>query len=155
MKGPAMIDSGDAFEVERLLEQQQQLFSQLDAMSQRQSELIEAQDTDRLLSILAERQGVIDRIAQTSVRLEPYRASWDAVMGGLDELGRVRVRRRLDVLAETAERIARRDEADRRMLEVRRDAVAGEMMQVSRGRGALAAYQNGRESGPRMQDREA
>jgi hypothetical protein len=141
-------------EVEILLQRQQDLFSQLDAMSQRQSALIEAQDTDRLLAVLAERQSVIDRIAETSVRLEPYRASWDAVMKGLDEPGRARVRRRIDVLAELAERVAKRDEADRAMLETRRDAVAGEITQINRGRGAVAAYGQ-QQNGPRMQDREA
>ncbi len=145
----------EAREVEILLQRQQELFSELDAMSARQSELIEAQDTDRLLTVLAERQSVIDRIADTSVRLEPYRASWDAVIAGLDESGKERVRRRIDLLAELAERVARRDEADRRLLEERRDAVAGEMVQINRGRGAMAAYGTGPQTGARMQDREA
>jgi hypothetical protein len=144
----------EAREVEILLQRQQELFSQLDAMSQRQSALIEAQDTDQLLSVLAERQAVIERIAETSARLEPYRASWDAVMRGLDEPGRARVRRRIDVLSDLAERVAKRDEADRAMLEERRDAVAGEITQINRGRGAVAAY-GGKPQGPRMQDREA
>jgi hypothetical protein len=145
---------GDAWELERLLETQQELFTKLESMSQRQSTLIESQETDQLLEVLAERQCVIDRIAENSAALEPFRASWNAVLGGLDEIGKVRVRRRLDMLSALAERIAQRDEADRRLLEERRDAVAGELMQVNRGRGAMAAYREA-ESGPRMQDRHA
>ena len=77
------------------------------------------------------------------------------MLAGLDETGRQRVRRRIDVLSELAERVAKRDEADRRLLEQRRDAVAGEMVQINRGRGAMAAYKNGPHAGPRLQDREA
>ena len=147
--------SVEAREVEILLQRQHELFSQLDTMSERQSSMVEAQDTDQLLTLLAERQGLIDRIAETSAHLEPYRASWDTLLARVDELGRVRIRKRLDALSEIAERIARRDEADRQLLEERRDAVAGEMMQINRGRGAMAAYQTGPGASPRMQDREA
>jgi C4-dicarboxylate-specific signal transduction histidine kinase len=147
---------GEAEHVERLLERQQELFGELDIMSQRQALLVQEEDTDQLLEVLSTRQQVIDRISEISAHLEPYRASWDAVMGGLDEIGKVRVRRRLDALAILAERIAKRDEADRQVLETRRQTVAGELMQVNRGRGAMAAYRAGdAETGPRMQDREA
>jgi hypothetical protein len=147
---------GETEHVEHLLERQQELFGDLDRMSQRQALLVQEQDTDQLLEVLSARQQVVDQIAQISTHLEPYRASWDAVMGGLDEIGKVRVRRRLDALAILAERIAKRDEADRQVLEARRETIASELSQVNRGRGAMAAYKaGGVVNGPRMQDREA
>jgi hypothetical protein len=141
--------------VEGLLERQQELFSRLDDMSARQSQLIESDQTDQLLELLAGRQGVVDQIAQTSSMLEPYRASWESVMSGADDQSRIRIRRRLDALAGLAERVATRDETDRRTLEQRRESIASELVQVNRGRGAMAAYRSGGEAGPMLHDREA
>ena len=141
--------------VEQLLERQQELFTRLDAMSARQSQLIEGDQTDQLLELLASRQSLVDQIAQTSSMLEPYRASWESVMSGANETGRLRIRRRLDALAGLAERVAARDESDRRTLEQRRESIAAEIVQVNRGRGAMAAYQTGAQSGPMLHDQEA
>lgn len=142
--------------IEALLGRQQALFDRLDALGQRQSELIEGDEADGLLELLSERQRLIDGIAEVSGLLEPFKSRWAAVMEELPGAQRERVRRRLDALAGLTARIAQRDEADRQNLERRRDAVAMELAQVSRGRGALAAYGGGRPvSGAKFQDREA
>lgn len=86
--------------------------------------------------------------------LEPYRPRWAALLASLPEAERDRVNRRLDALSELAGRIAERDETDRRRLEQRRDAVASELKNIDRGRGAVAAYGPGTPSA-RFQDREA
>ena len=140
--------------VEELLEMQRQLFERLGALGDRQGALIDSDDSAGLLELLAQRQRLVDGIGELNATLEPFRARWSAVLGSLPEAERERVNRRLDALSELAARIAERDEADRARLEKRRDAVATELTQVSRGRGAVAAYGGG-QAAARFQDREA
>jgi hypothetical protein len=149
--------TGDkAASVETLLVRQEELFGRLDALSRKQSDLIQADETDRLLRLLTERQTVIDQIAETNAVLEPFRARWDAFLDELPEVHRQRVRTRLDAVAQLAGMIAQRDEHDRRELQARRDAMAQELTKVASGRGAVAAYGGATSGdGPRYQDREA
>lgn len=142
--------------VEGLLIKQHELFDRLDALSQRQATLIRADETDRLLHLLGERQEVIDQIASTNAGLEPYKARWEAFMQELPVPNRERVRKRLDAVAHLAGVIAQRDETDRRELQQRRDAMAGELSRISNARGAMAAYGAvGAGAGAKFQDREA
>ena len=147
---------GGAARVEGLLTRQHELFGQLDSLSQRQANFIQADETDRLLGLLGERQDVIEQIAKTNAQLEPYRARWDAFLKELPEANRDRVKTRLDAVAHLAGVIAQRDETDRRELQHRRDAMAVELARVAQGRGAVAAYGSGVGADePRFQDREA
>lgn len=138
-----------------LLDEQLMLYERLDELSRRQSELIEQEETDRLLSLLGERQDVIDRIEAVDASMRPFRDQWDRLVGPLPESRRVVIRERLDRLTVLVGEIAGRDEADRRRLEQRRDAVGDELAGLSRGAGALSAYGGGGQGrGPRFQDTE-
>ena len=143
--------------VEDLLGMQQALFERLEALGLRQGELIDGDDSAGLLELLAQRQRLIDSIAEVSATLEPFRARWSSLVRSLPEAERYRLNRRLDILADLAGRIAVRDEADRARLERRRDAVGAELTWISRWRGAVAAYGGAGGDGPapRFQDREA
>lgn len=150
--------SADARDVERvdaLLEEQEALFSQLDSLGEQQTRLVEADDAESLLTLLAERQRLIDSIAANNGSLAPYRMRWAAFLGELPEPERDRLRRRVDIVAELAGRIAVRDESHRALLETRRARVATELGQLGRARGAVAAYGQSAGPTPRFQDREA
>lgn len=155
----APIGRNDSIEhVESLLAEQQGLFVRLDGLSERQAGLIREDRTDQLLDVLAERQVVVDEISRISTQLEPWRGNWSEFVRTLGEDVRKRVRERIDAVAALAQRIAERDERDRKMLESRKDAVAGELGQVDRGRSAMSAYGGSAARGsnsPRFQDREA
>ena len=144
----------DAARLTPLLDRQLELFRRLDALSQLQSGLIAADDTDRLLGVLAERQVVVDQIGDANDQLEPIRARWEVVLASLGAPERRDITAQIEALARLAASISDRDESDRLQLEQRRDAVAGELKGVSRGRAALGAYGQPR-GGPRFQDREA
>ncbi len=137
-----------------LIDRQIDLYDTLDELSKRQHSIVESDDTDALLRVLAERQDVIDRIGRLSRSLEPYRGDWDANVNGLPDDERARIRRRLDGLAVVMEQIARRDEHDRDVIEQRRASIGAELGGVNRGGAALSAYA-GQSRGPRFQDREA
>lgn len=141
--------------VEGLLEEQARLFARLEGLGAAQGAMIDADDAEGLLGVLAERQRIIEEVGRTNAELDPVRARWDQFIAGLPEAERDRLRRRIDAIAEAAARVAAGDEADRRRLEARREAVAVELSQLSRGQGAVAAYGGTSAGGPRFQDREA
>ncbi|MEL6796387.1 MAG: hypothetical protein AAFO89_06130, partial [Planctomycetota bacterium] len=117
-------------------------------------DIVETDDTDALLRVLAERQSVINRIANLARALEPFRSDWDANVNRLPDTERVRIRARLDELAIVMEQIARRDEHDRDVIEQRRSAIGQQLGGAKRTGVALSAY-GGQTRGPRFQDREA
>lgn len=138
----------------RLLDEQIDLYGTLDELSKKQHSVVETDDTDALLRILAERQDVITRITELAKALDPFRADWDANVNSLPDAERTRIRGRLDELAVVMEQIARRDEHDRDIIEQRRTAIGAEIGGTKRSGVALSAY-GGQSRGPRFQDREA
>jgi hypothetical protein len=138
-----------------LLERQLAIYQELEELSRRQPSLIEADDTDGLLSLLAERELVVDRLSVISDELAPLKADWPRVSASMSGSSRERCREAIDEIAVVAETLARRDAADRATLEQRRADVASELAGLRAGRGALSAYGPERASVPRFQDREA
>lgn len=141
-----------------LLEEHRRLYERLDGLSERQHGLIEGGDADGLMSLLAERQDVIDLLDHAQRRLEPARRDWERLSPEMPEDDRDHVRLLLGTVTSLAARITARDEDDRRRMESRRDAIADEMMSLTRSRRAFAAY-GGASGGPdgpaaRFQDRE-
>jgi hypothetical protein len=145
--------------VEALLRRQQDLFTKLDVLSAQQAALIQQEQTDQLLDVLARRQIIVDEIGRLSAEIEPWRARWTQFIAALPDADRQRVREQVDAIAILAQRIAARDESDRKLMEQRKGALAVELGHVSRGRGAVAAYgssgQGNGSAAPRFQDREA
>ncbi|MFG0259625.1 MAG: hypothetical protein ACF8LK_04650 [Phycisphaerales bacterium JB041] len=140
-----------------LLDEQETLFVRLDALSKRQQSLVEGERTDDLLRVLAERQTVIDHIADLARQLQPYRDRWDAVLAEAKPDQRARLVCQVERMADLAAMVATRDDADRKLMERRRDALAGELAGTGRSKGAVAAYAGATKQRPaaRFQDREA
>src|SRR5690606_12661605 len=141
-----------------LLERQLAVYQELEELSRRQIDLIEADDTDGLLSLLAARELVLERLTAISAELAPLKADWPQLTEGLSESARQRCRNAIDEIAQVAETLAQRDAHDRAALERRRADVAAELAGLSTGRGAVSAYgalQGPGQQAPRYQDREA
>lgn len=139
-----------------LLDEQHALLGRLDALSQRQSELIERdEEPDRLLAVLAERQAVIDRMEQGSRALQPLHDQWMNVAGEAGEEVREAIRRRLELTATLMDLVQARDASDRDRLESRRRALAGELASMDQTRRALGAYGWEAPAEPRFRDEEA
>lgn len=139
-----------------LLEEQETLFLRLDALSKRQRGLVEDEQTDELLRVLSERERVLEGIEASSQELRPYRARWETVLAEAGVEQRERLSGQVDRLGELARVIAARDDADRRLMEERRNRLADEIAGAKRGRGAVSAYgAGGAAAEPRFQDREA
>lgn len=141
--------------LQRLLDEQRSLATELETLARRQREHIAAGDTDRLLAVLGERQVVIDRLSRVVADFQPFRDHWEELMAALPPARRDAFAAATRDVAGAVERVGERDEEDRRELERRRAGVAAELSSVTRGRSAVAAY--GRAPGapgPRFQDRE-
>ncbi len=142
-----------ASRIVQALDRQLALFRRLDSLSRRQREVVSAGDTDQLLGVLGERQEVIEQLERLGEQLRPIRRGWDSMLERIPVGRRAEVRDRLDALADLAAGIAARDEGDRRVLEERRGAIAGEVNTLGRARGAAGAYSaSDAVSSPRFQD---
>ncbi len=142
-------------ELSRALDRVQALYTELEALSRSQDELVERDEGAELLEHLAKRQVLIDRLTEADRSLLPLRNSWDGLVRGVTEAQKAGVTGRLAAIADTASWIAHRDETAAQRLQRRRDALAEELTGLSRSRTARTAYGPGApDGGPRFQDRE-
>ncbi len=157
---PARITKADAdwFDaLAALLDQQIVLYSELDALGAEQSRHVAGGETEQLLSVLARRQGVVERLTRLSGELEPYAERWDTLLPTLEAARREQLRERTDRIDELVRTIAERDEADRRTLESNRDTASGELNRVNTQRSAHSAYASAAQpasTSPRYQNRQ-
>lgn len=144
----------------RILDKQLALYRQLAALSERQQGLIQDEQTDGLMAVLADRQRVIDQISDVNAEVEPFAQNWGALVPKLDEPLRAALGAKLAELDSLVAEINTRDEQDRKVLESRRSEASEALDDVSRRRAAVGAY-GGRSAGqvrsahvtPRYQDR--
>jgi flagellar biosynthesis/type III secretory pathway chaperone len=129
-----------------LLEQQRDLYAQLHELSDQQSRLIASGETEQLLNVLAQRQGLVESLTQINGRLTPWRDHWSEVAERLPAGDRDRLRRLLDEVQQYLQQILDRDEQDRAQLESTREQVGGQLKQVNRAGPARKAY--GQTGGP-------
>lgn len=145
--------------LERILHKQVELYRQLAALSSRQQDLIAQDHTDGLMSLLAERQRVIDQISDVNREVEPFAMQWTSLVGGLANEQRQTLGGLLEELDSLVAAITTRDEQDRKVLESRRAQASEALDDVSRRRVALGAYGGQRGAvrtahvSPRYQDR--
>jgi hypothetical protein len=152
------VESGDPARwlprVHKLLDEQCELCVGLDSLSARQTEAVGIGDTDGLLRILGQRQTLVDRVAAIGTALEPFREKRDGLLGRLAPTQREGIVQRVGKIAALVESVRARDDRDRMVLEKMRSGVADELANLTRVKGAAAAYAaNGAGSGARFQDR--
>jgi len=130
----------EAKEVFALLERQRDLYRELKSHSDQQDELIATGATDRLLSLLAQRQKLIDGLGQVSGSLSPYRsriaAIADQASGDLGD----QMRGLVEEVRGLLESIIERDEKGKADLEAARDQVGGQIRQAAGAVAAAGAY---------------
>jgi exonuclease VII large subunit len=145
--------TGCAAEYLAVLARQRALLGELDALSQRQSLLIDEPVLDPLLAVLEERQQVVDRITELHRTSEQLRQQWERMQEQLPESHRREVQRELDAVSALAEQVQRRDEQDHARLKKRLESVTAELASLSLSRQAATAYAPAPHNAPRFQDR--
>ena len=132
-----------------LLQEMRALYGQLDALSQRQGELIEAEEHEPFLTLLEERQHLINGLLGLKRRIDPLRERWEAEGGVADSP----VGECLRGIARISTGIEERDAMDRRAIEGRRNVLAKELAGLGKGRAAVSSYSGqDRPGGPKFQD---
>ncbi len=126
--------------LQRILDRQHDLFGRLNELSLAQRLLIEQEDTDGLLDLLARRQSIIEQIDRTNEEVAPFSDAWERLSAQLPEATRLSLRERFEAVAALVSAIATRDEHDRALLSRRRDSIGDDLQNMGRSRGAMAAY---------------
>lgn len=123
-----------------LLERQRDLYRELKSHSDQQEELIAIGATDRLLSLLAQRQRLIDGLSEVSETLSPYRSRIAAIADqSADGIGD-QMRGLVEEVRVLLESIIERDEKGKAELAAARDKVGGQIRQAAAGVAAAGAY---------------
>lgn len=123
-----------------LLLEQRNLCRKLGSLAERQRTLITGDEPEQLLSVLGDRQHVLDRIGLLSDQLRPYQQRWREVRAAMPEAhGRVADQLVAEVNTLLAS-ILRNDEADAQLLAARKHSTADSMTQLKQSHLAGAAY---------------
>lgn len=126
--------------VDEALRVEKYLYTHLLELTQRQTQAIEAQDTDGLLRLLSARQQLVDRLVAQHKCFQPYRNVWTQLIDGFDDATRIRIDAALDELRTMAQAVADADDAAAQTLGARKGAVQNELLGARRTRIALSAY---------------
>ena len=144
--------AGEASEVLGLLQQQRDLYRELKSHSDQQDELIATGATDRLLSLLAQRQKLVDGLGQVSASLAPYRSRIasiaDQASGDIGD----QMRSMVEEVRGLLESIIDQDEQGKTQLAAARDKVGGQIRQAAGAVAATGAYggQSGAHPAPKF-----
>lgn len=139
--------------VAAVLEAQRRICIELEALTGRQRECIVQGDTNTLMSVLGERQDLINQLTALNVEIEPYRADWERYMQRVTPAQREAMQAAVAELGQLVDRISASDDADRKHLEEQRSVVSAEMTTLSRSRVAVSAYGAQPSARPIYQDR--
>lgn len=137
---PQHTPADEAKDVLSMLERQRDLYRELKSQADRQEQLIATGATDQLLTLLADRQKLIDGLGQVSASLSPYRsriaAIADQASGDIGE----QMRGMVEEVRELLEAIIERDEKGKADLAAARDRVGGQIRQAAGAVAAAGAY---------------
>ena len=123
-----------------LLEQQRDLYRELKSHSDQQDELIATGATERLLSLLAQRQKLVDGLGQVSASIAPYRSRIAAIADeAVDDIG-PQMRSMVEEVRVLLEAIIACDEKGKTDLAAARDRVGGQIRQAAGAVAAAGAY---------------
>jgi hypothetical protein len=123
-----------------LLDRQRLLYRRLRILTERQRALVIQDDAQALLTLLADRQKLVDELMSVNAELSGYRQDWPNVYGKLDEPSRKRVADMLEEANASLGAILQSDSRDSATLSARRQEIADRMTAVDSGSRAGAAY---------------
>ena len=130
--------SGD--DVLGLLQQQVDLYRDLETLADRQRNLISEDDPHPLLRLLTDRQKLTDELTTVSRHLEPFRTNWPVLRESLTREQRTSADRLLTEAGERLGRIIEADKTDAQLLAARKSRTAMAVSKVQPGQRMLSAY---------------
>ena len=133
----------DAEALISLLRRQVGTYTRLEQLSDRQRGLIAAEDQQRLLALLAERQKLVDELSVLNQGLIPLQKCWRANRETVAPSLRAEADQLVGRAGEILQRILGADEQDARILSARKAQTAKQVTALAQGRQAFEAYSGG------------
>lgn len=130
----------DATLVVGLLSEQRDLCAQLCELAERQRPLITGDEPERLLTVLGERQRLLDRLEVLKQRLEPYQQNWLEIRKNLAPADGEKVNQLVDEVNDRLSKILETDKADAELLAVRKSSTSRSMESLKKNKQVGAAY---------------
>jgi len=123
-----------------LLRHQTTLYRRLRLLADRQKALVVQNDAQPLLSLLAERQKLVDGIVGLTKKLAPYRKSWTEFYAQLDDATREEAAGLLEEVNTALASIGQSDQRDTATLAAKRQDMADRLAVVDTASRASVAY---------------
>ncbi len=123
-----------------MLTRQRDLYRSLDGLSGKQQEIIATGQAEQLLSVLSERQVIVDQLTKINQDLAPLRGRMTEIADATTDAKRQSLRSLVDDVQTLLESIIHRDEEDRQTLEASKAAVGQELAKVKTAPAAISAY---------------
>lgn len=123
-----------------VLDRQQALADRLAALSEQQQTLIEAGRTDELLSLLGQRQQIVDQFLGMQDRFTELTSEFAQRLDALDPAQRSDLRARINAISGQLDSIMKSDKTDQQRLESARGKVKGDIEKIGASRRAGSAY---------------
>jgi hypothetical protein len=136
----ATFPPGEPANVVKLLTQQCDLYRRLNDLSSQQSSLIADGAAEQLLSVLAQRQGLVDSLTQINDKLAVCRQRWADISKSLNQPQRDHLNGLLEQVQSLLQSIIAQDDKDRQQLQLAQQQVGTELKQVARAGAAVTAY---------------
>ncbi|HVP09786.1 MAG TPA: hypothetical protein VMV94_01210 [Phycisphaerae bacterium] len=133
-------EANDVSRLLELLERQRLLYRRLRLLTERQRALVIQDDAQALLTLLADRQKLVDELMKLNAELTTYRQNWTNVYGALEEPLRKRIAELLEEANASLGVILQSDSRDSATLSARRQEIADRMTAADSGSRAGAAY---------------
>ncbi len=133
----------DAEALISLLRRQVGTYTRLEQLSDQQRGLIAAEDQQRLLALLAERQKLVDELSVLNQGLIPLQKYWRANRETVAPSLRAEADQLVGRAGEILQRILGADEQDARILSARKAQTAKQVTALAQGRQAFEAYSGG------------
>ncbi|MDR1744577.1 MAG: flagellar protein FlgN [Planctomycetota bacterium] len=130
-----------AQELARLLNAQTEVCAGILEKSRTQQRLVEERDEEKLLSLLADKQSLIDRHQKLAEETNPVRAAWEAGARERAAPGeRALVERAWSSLRDVLDEIVKLEDASRAMLEEQKGRLSVDIGNLQRGKIVNKAY---------------
>ena len=130
----------EAEQLVQLLTQQRDLYASLSQLSEQQQGIVAQGKTDELLTVLSERQIIVDRLTQINAEIAPLRGRMSQVTAEAPEATRQTIRSLVADVQTMLQSIIQRDEQDRRQLEESKAQVGRQLSKVRAAPTAIHAY---------------
>lgn len=123
-----------------LFGQEQACYTALLNLSRKQKGIIATGDVDDLLTVLAQKQQILQRVADVEESLRPYKGQWRKLRERLDANDRQILDDALSTVEELLGELIALEKESEALLQSSRDAVHHELQQTVRGESVNRAY---------------